>query len=187
MMTTPSAQTIIFCGDKEPLLIELQITMGDQPFQTAWRNGFNEIIHQLDKDKNGVLTREETDPADKRRTTGRPESAGRGSKANRQETAKADPRAAASDAESLGSRRRASRRQTHAGRDRDVSGPPRPRGVSNRGFPQTDALLSPQPTNTNNSGERLLSWLDQDGNRQLTAEELRTADPHLEEIRSRRG
>ncbi len=168
------AQTVIFCGNKEPLLIELQITIGDQAFTAAWRNGLNAIIRQLDKDKNGVLTRNETDQPNKEPPAD-PNQPAVAQKATDKKPRKPIPAPLLqtpslweADAEPRDGKLTPDEIAAFLGRQG--------RGAfQTEASNKTDALLSPQPTNTNNSGERLLSWLDQDGNRQLSAEELRTA------------
>ncbi len=168
-------QTIIFSRAKEPLLIELQITIGDRPFAAAWRSGLNEIIQQLDKDKNGVLTREETDQPIKEEPPADPNQPAVAQKATDKKPRKPipapllqTPNLWEADAEPRDGKLTPD--EIAAFLSRQGQG-----AFQTEASDKTDALLSPQPTNTNNSGERLFSWLDQDGNRQLSAEELRTA------------
>jgi Ca2+-binding EF-hand superfamily protein len=50
---------IVYLGDRGPLLIELHLRIDGKPLRSAYRTAFDKLFDSLDRDRDGVLSREE--------------------------------------------------------------------------------------------------------------------------------
>ena len=56
-----SVQDFIFLGDNRPIFFRLRMTLGDQPFRSAWMNSVKAMYAYLDRDNDGTVTKDEAD------------------------------------------------------------------------------------------------------------------------------
>ena len=159
-------QTVLFLGEKDLLVIEFQLTVDGKPFSKAWEAGLSEIVQELDRDKNGSLSRKETDgPAEKK------ESEKPGSSPAAQAFLKTanlwDADAEPKDGELTAAEIAAFLARQGRGAFQAESSK------------ATAAILSPQPVRANNAGSRLWDWLDDDDDGEITAKELRSTNVTL--------
>jgi Ca2+-binding EF-hand superfamily protein len=170
-----SRQTLLFLGEKGPLVIEIELTKGDLPFVEAWRKGLIEVVNELDKDGDGMLSRAETDPPEEKKPPippGQPAVAEKitDKKPKKPLTPPLLQTANLWDADAEPSDGKLSIEELTWFLSRQGQGP-----FQTEANQKTGAMQSPQVTMTNNSGQRLWGWLDEDGNSQLSVEEIRAA------------
>jgi hypothetical protein len=56
-----SVQDLIFLGDNRPIFLRLRMTLGSQPFRTAWMDSVKAMHAYLDRDGDGKVSKEEAD------------------------------------------------------------------------------------------------------------------------------
>ncbi len=174
-----SKQTVIFMQDKGPVVMEFELTVGGLAFGEVWRTGLRERLQKLDKDGDGFLSRNETDPPAQPKPRAKPNGPAIAQKATDKKPKKpstppllqmanlwdadAEPRDGKLSLDELAwflSRRGQGPFQTVAS-------------------PKTGAMLGPRTVAANGSGQRLWNWLDRDHNTQLSPAELREAGSTL--------
>lgn len=160
-------QTVLFLAEEGPLVMEFQITVDEKPFAEVWEAGLAKLFHELDRDDNGLLSRQETEIPPKEKKAEHPTTLSPAAMELLQVAhlwdADAEPRDAQLSLKEI--------RRFLSGRD---EGP-----FQTEAAKGSAGLLSPQVTQTNNAGERLWSWLDEDQNAKLSGDELRNAGAML--------
>lgn len=181
-------QTILFLGEKEPLVIAFELKVGDRSHTDAWKAGLSEIVHELDRDKTGTLSRAETElEATERRANPTEPSPARAEPSRERVKATLAKRTMSPQAEAF--LKTANLWDADAEpKDGELSLDEIAKFLAREGqgafqaqtSKTTSAILSPQPIQVNNSGTRLWDWLDENDDGELTAKELRSARETLQ-------